>query len=504
VERSRIIALLSNRLSVFGGIIAAITAGIVIFLFVISLIVENSSPYLGIVIYLALPPFILFGLLLVPIGMYRQWLRIQRGDIVEPLRWPKVDFNEPETRRAGLVVVGGAMLYLGVSAVGAYEAFHYSESNSFCGEVCHNVMEPEFVAYQNSPHARVACVQCHVGPGADWYVRSKLTGLYQVYAVLAGVYPRPILTPIESLRPAQETCEQCHWPQKFFGAQQKVFDHYMYDEDNSHWNINMLIKTGGGDPRIGETSGIHWHMNISNKVEYIARDRKRQEIPWVRMTDSDTGAVRIFQDTKQPLSEQELAELETRTMDCVDCHNRPSHIYRSPDEVIDSALHAGRIDRSLPEIKVAVVDAMSAEDFETKEAALEGIASSVIAYYTESWPEVLAERREAIDTAIRVSQELYSQNIFPYMRVKWSEYPSNLGHFYSPGCMRCHRSTLTDEDGTAVSTRCNDCHLIVSQGFGDDEEAAVSLDGLPFEHPEDIGNDWKKMGCWECHEGVQP
>lgn len=504
MNRSTISTLLSNRLSAFGGLIAAITTAIIVFLFIISIVSAHHNPYLGIFIYLVLPPFLLLGLLLVPIGMYRQWRRVQRGEKAEELRWPKVDFNQPETRRAGVIVVGGALLYLGVSTVGAYEAFHYSESVSFCGQVCHAVMEPEFVAYQNSPHARVACVQCHVGPGADWYVRSKMSGLYQVYAVAAGVYPRPIDTPIENLRPAQETCEQCHWPQKFFGAQQRVFDHYMYDEDNTHWQINMLVKTGGGDPRRGQSSGIHWHMNIGAKVEYIARDRKRQEIAWVRVTDKDTGAVKIFQDAGDPLTEQEIAAAETRTMDCVDCHNRPSHIYRAPDEAIDTALHAGLVDATIPEIKLALVEAMTAEDYESKEDAMAGIASSVKEYYDDSWPEVVDERLADLDEAIHVAQDVYSQNIFPYMRVKWSEYPSNLGHFYSPGCMRCHRRDLVDAAGKAPTTQCNDCHLIVSQGYGDDDEAAVSLAGLPFEHPEDIGNDWKKMGCWECHEGVAP
>lgn len=504
MNRATISSLLSNRLSVFGGLIAAINATIIVFLFVLDLLSDHPNAYVGIFIYLVLPPFLLFGLLLVPVGMYRQWRRLQRGEVLEPMRWPKLDLNQPETRRATVVVVGGALLYLGVSAVGAYEAFHYSESVEFCGTICHTVMEPEYVAYQNSPHARVACVQCHVGPGADWFVRSKMSGLYQVYAVLAGVYPRPIDTPIENLRPAQETCEQCHWPEKFFGAQQRVFDHYMYDEDNTHWRINMLVKTGGGDPRAGEVGGIHWHMNIGKKYEYVARDHDRQDIPWVRVTDKATGAVKIYQDTENPLSAEELATLEPRTMDCVDCHNRPSHIYLSPDEAVDRALHARQIDPTIPEIKLAVVDAMTAEDYASKEAAFEAIASSIKEYYADSWPEVLDERLGDLDRAIRTAQEVYAQNIFPYMKVKWSEYPSNLGHFYSPGCMRCHRGELVDAHGNQPTTACNDCHLIVSQGPGDDDDVAVSLDGLPFEHPEDIGNDWKKMGCWECHEGVAP
>ena len=207
-------------------------------------------------------------------------------------------------------------------------------------------MNPEFVAYSQSPHARVRCVDCHVGPGAGWYVRSKLSGAYQVYSVTFHKYPKPIPTPVANLRPAQETCEQCHWPRKFYGAQLKVFYHYGSDEKNTPRQIRMLINTGGGDPATGAPSGIHWHMNIGNEITYIASDKERQVIPWVQVKDQ-SGRVTVYQSKDNPLKPEQIASMPKRRMDCVDCHNRPTHIYPSPDHSVDESLVAKRIDSTL-------------------------------------------------------------------------------------------------------------------------------------------------------------
>jgi hypothetical protein len=402
-----------------------------------------------------------------------------------------------------IIFVHVIILFFLIGSVVAYQAFHYSESVEFCGELCHSVMEPEYVAYQNSPHARVACTACHVGAGAGWYTRSKLSGLYQVYAVNAKVYPRPIPTPLENLRPAQETCEQCHWPEQFFGAQQKQFNHYMYDDANTHWPINMLIRTGGGDPKTGQTSGIHWHMNIGVKVEYIARDDKRLDIPWVRITDRETGRVTIYHDETDPMTPEEVAAAEPREMDCMDCHNRPSHIFYSPDYAVDKAILTGRIDGDLPGIKRVAVEAMSRE-YSSTEEALTGIANYVTDHYRLEMPEFYAENRVTIDEAILGIENAFKKNIFPRMNVRWSSYSDNIGHFDHPGCMRCHLGDHVTEDGIRITHKCDACHSILSQGSGDRFEVSVTQEGLEFRHPEDIGEAWREIGCWECHTGVQP
>jgi hypothetical protein len=504
VTKSKLVTLLTNGLSIFGAVVTLVTAAVTVFLFVITVLTGSSNPYLGILIYMVLPPFLLLGLLLVPLGMWRTWRRLHASQGEALMKWPKADFNDAGTRRVFAVVLAGAFVYVAASAVGSYQAFHYTESVSFCGQLCHQVMEPEFVAYQHSPHARVTCVQCHVGPGADWFVKSKISGAYQVYAVLADKYPRPIETPIKSLRPAQQVCEQCHWPQKFYGAQQKTFNHFSYDRDNTPWTISLLLKTGGGDPRVGEVGGIHWHMNIGSKVEYVARDERRQDIPWVRVTDKDTGAVTVYQDERQPLTPEQLAAEVPRTMDCVDCHNRPSHIFHPPDHSVDVALQTGRIPADLPAVKSIAVEALVQEELPSRDAANGAIATYITEQYRDGRPEVYQRRRAEIDATIKEVQDIYRRNFFPHMKVSWKVYPVNIGHFYAPGCMRCHREDLVAPDGQSVGTDCNACHLIIAQGDQEHAELAASLAGLEFEHPEDIGDEWRDTGCWECHEGVAP
>jgi nitrate/TMAO reductase-like tetraheme cytochrome c subunit len=493
-----------NWLSIIGAYVASVSLLMIILFLGISVFFEfASNPYLGIVQFLILPALMIFGLLLIPLGAWRTRRRIRRGVSEERRQWPRIDFNQKSHRNAATIFAFGSVLVVFVSAVVSYQTFHYTESVEFCGTTCHVVMKPEYVAYQNSPHARVACAACHIGAGANWYVKSKLSGAYQVYATIVDNYPRPIPTPVANLRPAQETCEQCHWPEKFFGAQQKRFNHFMYDETNTSWPIDLLIRTGGGDPRTGQAHGIHWHMNIQNKIEYIARDFERQDIPWARMTDRLSGRSVVYQDQSNPLSDEELAVAEMRTMDCMDCHNRPSHIYNSPDHSVEVALLTGRVDPGLPYIKEKAVSAM-AKKYETEAEARQAIANEIADYYQTEHPDLFAAKRAVIDASITAIQDAFSQNIFPEMKVRWDEYPSNLGHFISPGCMRCHKSSMVSDKGQAISTDCRACHNILSQGSGDRAQMAVSADGLDFVHPVDIDEAWKEMGCFECHSGVQP
>ncbi|SYZ73031.1 Cytochrome c family protein [Candidatus Zixiibacteriota bacterium] len=496
--------LVYNWISTAGVIISVISGSLVLLLMGISLFTRDSNPYFGVFMYMILPPFVLAGLALIPIGMYRTWKKWRREGIESYPKWPYIDLNKRSHRNATAIFFFGTIVFLAFGAVGSYEAFHYSESVNFCGKTCHTVMKPEFTAYQNSPHARVACVACHVGPGAGWYAKSKLAGAYQVYAVVADKYPRPIPTPIKNLRPAQETCEQCHWPDKFFGGQQKVFDNYMYDSTNYSWPINLLIKTGGGDPRTGQTAGIHWHMNIAVKVEYIARDEQRQDIPWVKITERKTGRSVVYQSKENPLSQEEISKAVPRVMDCMDCHNRPSHIYNSPDYAINMAIATGKIKSSLPYIKRIAVAAMSAQ-YDNDSTAREGIANYIIDFYHDSLSGVYDSRQGDVDAAVAAVQYTYSQNIFPEMKVRWTEYENNLGHFISKGCMRCHAGDHVSSDGEVITRECTACHTILSQGSGGRAQMASDQNGLEFVHPEEsIGEAWKEMGCYDCHTGVQP
>ena len=502
MTRLRFPRLAYNPISIAGAVIAAGIAALIVILLAFQAFQKTGNPYLGIFVYMVLPPILVFGLVLIPIGMARRKRIIKETGQASGPQWPYIDLNLRTHRNAFFVFAFGTLAFVLIGAIGGYQAFHYTESVTFCGKTCHVIMKPEHTAYQNSPHARVACTECHVGPGAGWYAKSKLSGLYQVYATIANVYPRPIPTPIKSLRPAQETCEQCHWPAKFFGNQTRRFDHYMYGDENTHWPVSMLVKTGGGEPKLTETGGIHWHMNISVKIEYIARDERRQDISWVRVTRPD-GTVTVYQDEKAALGKEEIQASEIRRMDCVDCHNRPSHKYNAPDQLVDRAIVTGQIDPNLPGIKRIGVEAMAGE-YQTEEEASASIADKITAFYREKHPEVLESNRGVLDRAIAVTQDYYAQNMFPEMKVRWDRYPDNIGHFIYPGCMRCHDGEHVDETGRAISRDCSSCHVIMTQGSGDRAQMADTPDGLEFVHPEDIGEEWRETACFECHTGTQP
>src|SRR5271167_3388434 len=335
--------LIRNPISLIGLALAAVAFINIVLLILIDLLASHSSPYIGILAYMVAPAIMVFGLILVPIGMVVERRRRLRH-VGAPFHFAKLDLNNPAQRSTFAFVLSFIVIFSLISAVGSYKAYEFTDSVDFCGQLCHSVMHPEFVAYKASPHARVACVDCHVGSGAGWYVKSKLSGIRQVYYTALGTYPRPIPTPVHNLRPAADTCEQCHWPKKFWGAQLKVFSHFGSDEQNTPRVLRLLIKTGGGDPSLGQsTGGIHWHMNIANHMTYIATDDQRQVIPWVRMEDND-GNIVEFASKDNSLSQAQIDKADKRKMDCIDCHNRPSHIYTPPDISVDRSLVAGSID----------------------------------------------------------------------------------------------------------------------------------------------------------------
>ncbi|MDZ7372778.1 MAG: NapC/NirT family cytochrome c [candidate division KSB1 bacterium] len=493
--------ILYNPISFVGGAIAGVSLAIFCLLFFLQLVGEQENPYYGLFLFIVVPAFLILGLLLVPVGAYVEVQRRKRRGIAAP-SFPVIDLNDRRHRAYLFGAVLGVVIFLLLSAVGSYEAYHYTDSVDFCGRLCHEVMKPEDTLYRQSPHARVRCVDCHVGAGANWYVRSKLSGLYQVYATVANVYPRPIPTPIENLRPAQETCEQCHWPEQFYGAQQKLFHHFLPDEHNSEWQINMLIKTGGGSPRTGLATGIHWHMNIANRVEYLATDARRQEISWVRFTNKRTGETRVYVDSSSPVTPEEADTLKVRVMDCMDCHNRPTHIYRSPAQIVNLALATGRLKGDLPWIKRVATEALG-QEYATTQGALDTIALTLREFYGSEYPE-LAKDGAVLDSAIATLQELFQLNFFPEMRARWDRYPDNVGHLYFKGCYRCHDGKHVDAEGRAITNECTACHTIVWQGRPDSLEISHTSEGLPFRHPVDVGTAWQEMGCSDCHAGMLP
>ena len=488
----RLRMLLRNPVSLAGVALGIVSVSNVFLFFLIDQIATKPSPYIGILAYMVSPAFLIVGLLLIIAGMFLE----RRKRVAPSAFYPRIDLNDRTQRSAVISFITFLVVFALVSAAGSYKAYEFTESVSFCGQLCHTVMMPEYTAYQLSPHARVACADCHVGPGATWFVKSKLSGSRQVFATIFHTFPQPIPTPVKNLRPAQETCEQCHWPKKFYGGQLKVFAHYANDEKNTLHEVRMLIKTGGGDPATGAPSGIHWHMNIGNKIDYVAADEKRQIIPYIRVEDQQ-GRVTEYYAKDSTLTKDQIAKAPRHHMDCVDCHNRPTHIYVSPDLSVDQALQARHIDVSLPFIKQEAVTVLTGT-YNTTDAAMQGIAGGIQDFYEKKYPDVAKSKQLEIRNAVDEVQKIYKRTAFPEMKLNWQTHPNNLGHYYSPGCFRCHDGQHVSADGKIVGKDCNQCHTLMSETEG---TASASAAPPPaFQHPVDIG-DLTQVNCADCHTG---
>src|SRR5208283_3719855 len=488
--------LIRNPISLIGLALAGVAFANIVLLVLIDLLANHPSPYIGNLAYMVAPGILVFGLILIPIGMIVERRRRLRT-VGVPFHFARLDLNNPAQRSTVAFVLSFVVIFSLISAVGSYQAYEFTDSVDFCGQLCHTVMHPEFVAYQASPHARVACVDCHVGSGASWYVKSKLSGMRQVYYTLRGTYPRPIPTPVENLRPAQQTCEQCHWPKKFWGAQLKTFTHYGDDEQNTPRVLRMLIKVGGGDPRLGQAGeGIHWHMNISNKITYFATDEQREVIPWVRIEDH-TGRVTEYVVKDGAPTQAQIDNAEKRRMDCIDCHNRPTHIYVPPDVSVDQAISGLSLDATLPFIKQQGVEVLTA-DYKTSDEAQNAIATKITKFYQDKYPQIASAKADSIKGAVVELQRIYSTTFFPYMKVSWKTHPNNIGHMYYQGCFRCHDGNHVSKQGKVISKDCNSCHTVIEQQESGTQIA--SLPTQPFKHPVDIG-DLTAVNCSDCHSG---
>ncbi len=493
---ARIRRLFRNPISLVGVALALVSLANILFLFLIDVTSEKPSPYIGILAYMVGPACMIAGLVLIPLGMGYDRRRRRAQQPGTTLRYLRIDFNDPNQRGTFAFFFSFVIVFILMSVVGSYRAYEFTDSVQFCGQLCHSVMNPEFTAYQHSPHARVACVECHVGAGATWYVRSKLSGARQVFATAFNTYPRPIPTPVHNLRPAQETCEECHWPARFYGAQMKTFTHYASDEKNTPRQIRMLIRVGGGDPATGAPEGIHWHMNIANEITYVAADEEHQVIPYIHVTDMQGRVTEYYaQDSK--LSKEQIAKAPKRRMDCVDCHNRPTHIYTPPDQAVDQSLLARRLDSSLPYLKQQAVLALTGK-YDTTAQAMQGIAQTMHEFYESKYPELARSKALEIRNAVDEVQKIYARTTFPEMKLNWQTHPNNVGHFYFNGCFRCHDGQHASPDGKVVSKACDTCHTVLSQQEG--VVRMVSLEGAQFQHPVDLG-DLTQVNCSDCHSG---
>lgn len=479
-----------NLISLAGMVLAVTAACLIIGFLAYEGITGVEKPYLGIMTYFLFPGMLITGLLMVPLGAFlvREKRRKQAAEDIPP--FPKVDFNDPHKRHLLIFFVIASVGFVLIVSVASLRGFEFTESTTFCGELCHVVMEPEHVAWANSPHAKVKCVECHVGPGAEWYVRAKLSGMRQLYAVAFKTYPETILTPIHNLRPARDTCEHCHWPEKFYAGRQKVFYHYAPNEENTPREINMLINIGG-TPKTN-AKGIHWH--IGQEVTYVATDNQRMNIPYVAVKEKD-GRITEYVNTDHPPTKDDIAKAGKRVMDCLDCHNRPAHVYRAPGIEMDEMFVSRRIDPALPYMKKIAVEILT-RPYKNRDEAWATIEKELPAYYAQNYPQVAQAKAKEIQKAVTEVKDIYYRNFFPSMKVSWNTYPNHIGHFYSPGCFRCHDGKHKAPDGRIISKDCNLCHSVLSQI---QENIPKGTKVNEFVHPVDIGEELFKTNCSECH-----
>jgi NapC/NirT cytochrome c family protein len=457
--RSFLNLLSMSRLSIFGAIIVTTTIGADAMLILGELLIFESNPYIGIVAYVIFPGAAAFGLTLIPIGMLIRMRKLRRQDPVGRL---VRHLSRPHVLRFILTLT---MVNLVVFAFVGYRSFHVMESPEFCGEVCHEVMIPEFTVYKRSAHAEVACVECHIGSGVGWFIKSKLDGTRQLAGVVLGNYSRPIETPIHNMRPARDVCEVCHRPESLRANRIKVIEQFESDEDNTRTFTVLNLRLGSVGGQGSDARGIHWHASRDHEIRYWATDRRRENIVRVELTEAD-GSTRVWTrpgtDADEAGHEPESTHESVRVMDCIDCHNRPTHVYLPPDQALDEAMSDGRIDATIPWIR-SMAEVVLTRDYETRDLAMEGIAE-LPDLYRQRYPEYGVEYEDAILSVVPVLQDIHRTFVYPSMKIGWNTYPSLIGHptAETAGCFRCHDGVLVDPNGKQISNDCRSCHFVLA------------------------------------------
>ena len=455
---SPIIVLSNNWISRIGVVLVSAAGVFWLFLLPTYLQGEAGSAYMGILLFLLLPTAFFAGLVLIPIGIFLQKKKLT--PMVEAaVSFPVLSWANPAFRRLLTFVALTTMTNILIAANLTYRAVEHMDSVQFCGATCHVVMKPEYVAYQNSPHSKVECVKCHIGPGASWFVQSKLSGVGQVVAVALNNYERPIPAPVENLRPARETCEGCHWPDRYGGDRLRVFTHYN-DKGEAAKSVLLLHIGGGGY----SGKGIHTaHVGSGIRIRYGHTDRARQNIPWVEHSRDGQLTEYFAEKTKK----EDAAKLSIREMDCIDCHNRPSHTMMPPERALDTMMANGSIAAGIPEIRKVALDVLKKEYGSTERGEAE-IPKAIEAYYKGSKAEFFEKRRADITKAARNVLAIWQRNVFPEMKVTWGTYVNNIGHTDYPGCFRCHDDAHKTQDGAkSITQDCNTCHGLLAMEESD-------------------------------------
>jgi len=453
-----------SRVSLVGAMLTTVVFPLLLGAIILDLLGWITNPYFEAVVYMVMGPAFIFGLILVFLGLFFFKGKEEVG--LFTLEYLREHFTDPTrfNRLRKLIFLGVFLtcVNLFIFSLLGYSGYHYMESIGFCGQFCHTVMNPEFTAYKNSPHSRVPCVECHIGAGATWFVKSKISGARQLYAVAFDTHSKPIETPVHGLRPARDTCEECHRPEKFSGNKLVIKDKFLPDEQNTHVQTVLMMKIGSAGDRAVSPHGIHWHVAPENRIIYRPSDHSRLRIPEVKLSRTDGTQLVFRTEDAEQLLKNGGKDSDEREMDCIDCHNRPSHIYLPADRALDNKILAGSIPRELPFIKKVAMDVVQ-RDYPSQEAARTAIATELHNWYQKNYPDLARQKQNLLEKAVAGVQAAYVENVFPEMKISWSTYRNHLGHTDESGCFRCHDEMHTAESGESISMDCETCHVILAE-----------------------------------------
>jgi nitrate/TMAO reductase-like tetraheme cytochrome c subunit len=443
----------NNPISLAGGAITSAAGVTMIGYWLVELFGRpNDNPYLGIIFFLILPGLFVAGLLLIPVGVFVRRRKLQLAGQI-PAEFPKIDLNDRMFRHGLDIVLIATIVNLLVVSMASYRGAAYMDSPQFCGQSCH-VMHPEYTAYTVSAHSHVACVECHIGSGAESYFKAKVNGTKQLIEVSVNRYPTPIESPVQNLRPAREICEGCHTPARFIGEKLLVKSSFADDEKNTETQSVVVLHLGGRDS-LSHLSGIHGvHLG---HIEYVSSDPTRTTIPWVQKRNEDGSTTEFASSSLKGATPQG----ERRLMDCVDCHNRAAHTMQTAEDALNRAMAEGAISPELPFVHKKGLELLKA-NYATEVEARTKIPEQLTAFYRSEHPDVLAAKPNLVKAAGDGLVYVFTTNVFPEMKVTWGTHPNHIGHMSYPGCFRCHDGDHAAKDGKSITQDCAVCHNLLA------------------------------------------
>lgn len=477
-----------NVLTLLALLAGLIFSTIEFFLFIYEIFAEKNNRYTGILIYIVYPVLMLGCLLTALFGIWLMRRQSRRGKVNLCHKLMRGLVDRGKYIKFALIILMMIGVMTAISSFGTYKAYEYSQSNQFCGLTCHSVMEPEFLAHQQSFHAKVQCAECHIGSTAAEHIQAKLAGVHQLFAMISGNIQKPL--PVERVhqkRMAQSICGDCHWLDKEQENRVKEYTYYIMEDDQSEWKLQLQMNLKG-------EKGIHSHMGHNREVYLVSDEKDPGRILWVKSVDLKSGEEEVFVDEDSPYKNSSPPANKIKKMDCIDCHNRPAHPFEAPYRSLNKAMAEKRIDPAIEGFKEAALDALSAF-YQTKEEGREKIRTAL----NKNFKDEASFDRENINKAIDETIGIFDNNFYPEMKVRWGVFPDHSGHLINKGCFRCHDGKKVSQAGKKLNKNCNSCHTITQQGKTGSLE--MNLSGLEFKHPTDIDGEWKESMCSECHFG---